>query len=156
MKNQIILRNWQVEDKAAIVELLRLNTPKYFAPEEEAGLLFFLENETEEYFVAEYEDKVVGCGGIHFSEDFTVGKLSWDILHPDYQRKGIGGMLLLYRIQKLLEVASVHTISVRTSQFAWKFYEKYGFILLGVEKEYWAKGFDLYQMEYRREAFSSK
>ena len=45
---------------------------------------------------------------------------------------------------------SVLRITVRTSQLAFGFYEKRGFELKGIEKDYWAEGFDLYRMEYVR------
>jgi ribosomal protein S18 acetylase RimI-like enzyme len=44
---------------------------------------------------------------------------------------------------------NITTIMVRTSQLAYKFYEKNGFILKEIEKDYWAKGFDLYSMTYK-------
>jgi ribosomal protein S18 acetylase RimI-like enzyme len=37
---------------------------------------------------------------------------------------------------------------VRTSQHAWRFFEKMGFELQKTEKNFWAPGFDLYQMKY--------
>lgn len=37
-------------------------------------------------------------------------------------------------------------IVVRTTQFGFRFYEKVGFQLENVEKDFWAQGFDLYQM----------
>lgn len=150
MKKNVNLRHWKPEDKAQIIEIFRLNTPEYFAHEEEKELVFFLDYKTEAYFVAEFEQKVIGCGGIHFSEDLTAGHLSWDILHPDFQGMGIGGMLLMFRIEKLFSVDSVQKVTVRTSQLAWKFYEKFGFVLKYTQKDYWAEGFDLYFMEYVR------
>jgi len=40
-------------------------------------------------------------------------------------------------------------MTVRTSQFVYGFYEKHGFELKKVVKNYWAQGFDLYDMEYK-------
>lgn len=93
--------------------------------------------------------KLVGCGGINFSDNRMTGKISWDILHPEYQGKSLGTYLLEYRIKKLKSIDSVQRITVRTSQLAYKFYEKRGFELLEVKKDYWARGFDMYRMEYK-------
>ena len=42
---------------------------------------------------------------------------------------------------------TVSIIEVRTSQFADKFYEQFGFVTKEVINDYWAKGFDLYRMD---------
>ena len=80
----------------------------------------------------------------------TTGKISWDILHPEYQGKSLGSQLLKHRIGKLKSIDSIQKIIVRTSQLAYKFYEKQGFVLNEIKKDYWAKGFDMYSMEYER------
>jgi len=150
MNNQITIREYQSKDKSSIIDLLKRNTPQYFSPEEEKDLIHYLDHEIEQYFVVEYDAEIVGCGGFNFSEDLTVGKISWDILHPEYQGKGIGSLLLNYRIDKLKSLNHIKIISVRTSQLVYQFYEKLGFSLLEVKKDYWAKDFDLYQMEYTK------
>lgn len=148
MKEEITIREYQESDQPAILELLRLNTPTYFAPEEEGDLIHYLDHEIDHYYVIEYNSRVVGCGGINFADEGTTGKISWDILHPDYQGKGLGSVLLQYRIKKLKSMERIETISVRTSQLVYKFYEKNGFKLAEVVKDYWAEGYDLYRMEY--------
>ena len=130
------------------MNLIRLNTPEYFAPEEEDDFSNYLDNERELYYVLLFNEKIVGCGGINFAKNKTIGKISWDILHPEYQGKSLGTRLLEYRIEKLESIKSVQKITVRTSQVAYQFYEKQGFELKEIKKDYWAKGFDMYKMEY--------
>lgn len=144
----IIIREYQQTDKNAVMNLIRQNTPKYFAPEEEADLSIYLDSERELYYVLFFNDELVGCGGINYAENKTIGKISWDMIHPKYQGKSLGAQLLKYRIEKLKSIDSVHKITVRTSQLAYKFYEKQGFTLKETQKDYWAKGFDMYSMEY--------
>jgi len=57
--------------------------------------------------------------------------------------------LLNHRIEKLRNISSIKKIIVRTSQLVYKFYEKQGFVLLEVKKDYWADGLDMYKMEYK-------
>ncbi|MHA7057839.1 hypothetical protein ACWGOQ_0011500 [Aquimarina sp. M1] len=45
---------------------------------------------------------------------------------------------------KWYTVVEQKTHVVRTSQFASKFYEKMGFALVKIEKDFWVDGFDLY------------
>ena len=146
MDGKIVIREYEPADKEAVMELLRLNTPRYFAPEEAADLDAYLERERELYYVLLHEERIVGCGGINFADGGTVGKISWDMVHPQYRGKSLGTRLLRHRIEKLEAMRSVRRITVRTSQLAFGFYEKRGFELKGIEKDYWAEGFDLYRM----------
>ncbi len=129
MNNSITIREYKSIDKSSVMNLIRLNTPEYFAPEEENDFSNYLDNEKELYYVLLFNEKIVGCGGINFAENKTIGKISWDILHPEYQGKSLGTRLLEYRIEKLESIKSVQKITVRTSQIAYQFYEKQGFEL---------------------------
>ena len=52
MENDTInIREYFPSDKEAVLELMRLNTPLYFASEEEADLSEYLDNEREYYYV---------------------------------------------------------------------------------------------------------
>ena len=90
----------------------------------------------------------MGCGGINFSDEAKQAIISWDMLHPDFHGQKLGSHLLQYRLQVISTLPSVEKIIVRTSQHVYPFYEKNGFELLEIQKDYWAQGFDLYAMEY--------
>lgn len=150
MTSLITIREYEPNDLEDIVTLIRLNTPDFFATDEENDLINYLETERELYYVVLYDEIIVGCGGINFSKDKTSAKISWDIFHPDYQGKSLGSKLLKHRIAILNTIDSVQKISVRTSQVAYKFYEKHDFGLFEIIKDYWADGFDLYNMEYKQ------
>ncbi|GCB36047.1 GNAT family N-acetyltransferase [Bacteroides faecalis] len=145
----ITIREYQTTDKYALIDLIRLNTPKYFAINEEADLNEYLDTKRELYYVLLSDKKIVGCGGINFADNKTIGKISWDILHPQYQGKSLGTQLLKHRIEILKSISSIQKITVRTSQLAYKFYEKRGFVLNEIKRDFWAKGFDMYYMEYK-------
>ncbi len=130
------------------MNLIDLNTPRFFAKEEADDLSRYLDKEIELYYVLSVDKKIVGCGGINFAENKTVGKISWDIIHPDFQGRSLGTLLLKHRLEVLQSIESIRKITVRTSQIAYKFYEKQGFILHEIKKDYWAEGFDMYYMEY--------
>lgn len=141
------IRKYKTSDKLTLIELLRLNTPQFFAPEEEQDLIDYLEHEIEEYFVIENNGDIIGAGGVNLKETINTGYISWDFIHPDYQGKGAGSLLLNHRIKLLHANSDIKKIKVRTTQHVFKFYEKFGFTLMSVTKDYWAKGFDLYDME---------
>ncbi|MDO9001183.1 MAG: GNAT family N-acetyltransferase [Bacteroidota bacterium] len=150
MNNKVLIREYKDQDKAVVLNLLKLNTPKHFALDEEKDFIYYLEHELNKYFVLELEGSVVGCGGINFMDDKTSAKISWDIFHPDYQAMGLGTLLLNYRIEKLEELKNIKLITVRTSQQAYKFYEKLGFEIIKIVEDYWAKDFHLYEMKFTK------
>ncbi|WP_266366839.1 GNAT family N-acetyltransferase [Tellurirhabdus rosea] len=141
------IRAHTAADAASILHLLRLNTPRYFAPEEEQDLTEYLERHTDQYFVLEKEGEILGCGGFNRMDDGETVRISWDIIHPDHHGKGLGRRLTEFRIQRIREIAPERRLVVRTSQHVYRFYERLGFRLKEVVKDYWAEGFDLYHME---------
>lgn len=147
--NSIVIKEYVPTDKKTVMNLIKLNTPTFFAEEESDDLSKYLDTEIELYYVLIFGEKIVGCGGINFAENRTIGKISWDIIHPDYQGKSLGTKLLKYRIDILKACPNVRKITVRTSQLAYKFYEKQGFVLNEIKQNYWADGFDMYAMQYK-------
>lgn len=142
-----MIRKYSPTDFDQVVNLLRLNTPQYFHPTEEADFFRYLYADASHYFVFEVLGKIAGCGGINFGfENGKIARLSWDIIHPLKQGEGIGKKLTAYRIEQIAKDNTVERVCVRTSQLVYPFYEKMGFHLERIERNYWAKGFDLYEM----------
>lgn len=129
-----------------LINLLRLNTPTYFAAEEESDYIDYLQHHADNYFVVEVNGEIVGTGGINYNHAEGKAFLSWDLLHPNMQGKGYGSILTKYRIDAIRNTHPTYGVVVRTSQLAYTFYQKMGFTLKEVVKDYWAKGFDLYYM----------
>ena len=145
-----LIRKYLSADKVAVLNLIKLNTPAFFAEEEMEDLSTYLDKEVELYYVLLVDGEIVGCGVINFAENKTIGRISWDMIHPAFQGKSLGTKLLKHRIEVLESISSVEKITVRTSQVAYRFYEKQGFVLNDIKKNYWAEGFDMYSMEYKR------
>lgn len=150
MNDHCIIRPYIKSDKKVLLNILKLNTPKFFSPKEEKDFIYYLDNKIEYYYVIEFNNQVVGGGGINFTDDKLTGKISWDLINPEFQGKSLGSKLLNYRMEKLKEFNNVQQIIVRTSQVVYKFYEKLGFTLFEVVEDYWAKGFHLYNMKYTK------
>jgi len=146
-----MIRTFQPDDIPALIKLIQSNTPEFFDPSEEADFLQYLQEEAEDYFVFEIQGKIVACGGIHVLTESKSARISWGMVHPNNQGQGIGKKLTRFRINEIKRRKDVNTIFVRTSQKAFKFYEKLGFVLKSVEKDYWAKGLDLYYMDMKAE-----
>lgn len=131
--------------KQQVLALFDTNCPFYFAEEERNDFDSYLEHQLELYFVVIENETVLGCGGINFENETAI--ISWDMIHPNEHKKGIGSKLLQHRIDTIKSLDGMTKIVVRTSQHTDGFYEKNGFTLLEVKKNYWAFGFDLYLME---------
>jgi N-acetylglutamate synthase-like GNAT family acetyltransferase len=131
-----MIRAYTPKDKPQIIELLRLNTPKYFDPSEASDLEDYLENKLEDYFVFEEHSKLIGAGGINYFPEEKTARISWDMVDPNSHGLGIGKKLTQYRLQQLRGNPEVELIIVRTTQHVYKFYEKMGFELDKVEKDF--------------------
>lgn len=144
-----MIRRYGIKDKSSLIALIKLHVHNYFASTEVNEFNHYLENEIEDYFVVIENNVTIGAGGINYFLNKSLARISWDMIHPDHQRKGIGYELLKYRLNLIGKDASIKTVMVRTTQLAFQFYQKAGFELEKIEKDFWAKGFDLYQMKFK-------
>lgn len=142
-----MIRPYREADRTELIALLKLNIPQYFAPSEEEDFIEYLDQHLDNYYVVEENGQLIGSGGINYTPDGTQARISWDFLHPDFQRRGIGKQLTLHRIEQIKQNPAIRLITVRTSQLAYAFYQKLGFELERIEKDFWAEGFDLYAMK---------
>ncbi|WP_118976375.1 GNAT family N-acetyltransferase [Taibaiella koreensis] len=140
------IRAYQDTDGEAVLALLRSNTPDYFAPEEEQDLVLYLQRDAEHYFVLEDGGRLVACGGFNLWEEGAIARISWDMVQPEGQGKGWGSALVRFRLQEIKKIPTVTTIVVRTSQLAFRFYERFGFRTQEIVTDYWAPGYNLYHM----------
>ncbi|MCB0638067.1 MAG: GNAT family N-acetyltransferase [Lewinella sp.] len=147
-----MIRPYTHADEVAVLALLQLNIPRYFAPEEALELEDYLAREAAHYFVVEVDGQLIGAGGYNYFPEDRTARISWDFFHPDYHGQGWGGRLIDHRLNAIRTRTAARKIVVRTSQLAYRFYEKMGFTLTDTEKDYWAPGFDLYHMEMNLQA----
>lgn len=151
MPYKLQIREFDYQDKGKVMEIFKQNVPEYFAEIEIKEFENYLESDIEKYFVAEIEGEIVGSGGVNFEDNKTVGTMSWGFIKPEFHRCGFGTKLVKHRIDYLKSILTVKKIALGTSQHTYKFYEKNGFVLKEVRKDYWTKGFDLYDMVYDNE-----
>lgn len=144
------IKPYHKDHKAAVLHLISLNTPSYFAAHERKELYEYLDKFVELYYVAESEGEIIAAAGINFENDGKDATMSWDIIHPAHQGKGIGSLLVSYRIAIIKEQhPSVTKIVSRTSQLTEAFYKKQGFTTVKHIKDHWAPGIDLCTMELK-------
>lgn len=144
-----MISKYSTQDKQEVLMLLRKNTPKYFDVSEEIDFEKYLDHELEDYFVFIENAKIIGAGGINYFPLEKLARISWDIISPETQGKGIGKQLTQFRLNHIMKNCEINGIIVRTTQHVFQFYEKMGFSLEKTQKDYWAKGFDLYHLEMK-------
>lgn len=146
-----LIRAYTPADQPALLELMKRLVPNYFAPEEIADFQHYLNHERDDYFVLIVDDRVVACGGINYGVDGAgTARLSWDMVHPELQGRGLGQYLTNYRLS-VCRQKQIQKVIVRTSQHAHVFYQKLGFTCREVHPDYWARGYDMYWMELNLE-----
>lgn len=131
---EIVLMTVDHIDGVMIVENLSFNIPwsKDAFIEEVTG------NKFARYVTAVMGNKVIGYAGMWKVCD--EGHITNVAVHPEYRGGGVGSML----VEKLIEIAvkeeiSRMTLEVRRSNLeAQHLYGKYGFIIEGVRKSYYA------------------
>lgn len=121
----IAFDNFHLAYRAACIEILQSNTPKYFMEEDLLEYTTFLNTFTDPYFVILKMNKVVGCGGI-FLRDGTAG-LSWGMIHREFHKRGLGTQLLMYRLKKIREHYGDVPVHLHTTQYTSSFFQQHGF-----------------------------
>lgn len=96
-----------------------------------------------ECFVAETNNQVVGTYVLLPTRPGTVELVNLAVLE-DFQGKGVGKELLLHSVQRAREkgasIMEVGTGNSSLSQLA--FYQKYGFRIVGVERDYFTQQYE--------------
>jgi ribosomal-protein-alanine N-acetyltransferase len=141
-----MIRSFTHEDRPALIDLFRMNSPRYFDPAEEDDYIHYLDTHPDSYFVFEKEGKIWGAGGYHLVNEQT-GRLSWFIIHPARKGIGYGTGLVKHCLNALSKLPSVRWARVWTSQLASPFFRKFDFHTIETKHNYWGDQLDLYLME---------
>lgn len=147
----LTIRSYQETDLADVIAIFKSNIPQYFAAEETQDLLDYLSHEREDYLVCIREGKLMAAGGINYTKEKGKAYLSWDFVDREQHGKGIGSALLAERLIRINRKPDISEIVVRTSQVACDFYQKKGFVIREIHRDYWAEGLDMVYMVYLEE-----
>lgn len=145
----ISIRPYHKRDEQALLNIIQKNVPEFFAAHEVQELQAYLQGHIDQYFVIEDHQTIIGAGGINRYPEEQLASISWDYIDPTYQKKGIGSLLLTHRLTILLNDSSIKRIRVRTSQKAYQFYQRFGFVTHHTQTDFWGEGLDLYEMFYQ-------
>lgn len=142
-----MIREYRVSDREELLDVFKLNIPKYFDPKEVDDFLEYLDDHGDTYLTIEKDNKIVGGVGYFFNDSDKSGQITWIFLHPEYTDHGLGKQAVKHCITLLKSNSEIVKLVVTTSQLAFRFFEKFGFNLIRTEKDYWGSGLDLFLME---------
>ena len=157
----MIIRPYTANDKGACLEAFKSNMPEYFAAAELPDFESWLDqqaeqatpasaNITEQYYVIEKSSKVIGCGGYYINLTKRQATMTWGLVNRAFHKQGIGKELFQYRIAAIREICPACTIILDTSQYFLPFFQKLGFGITKISKDFYAKGIDRYDMELKK------
>lgn len=145
---QLHFRAWREDDRDDGLLLFDSNVPQYFAAQERADFIEFIDDLPGPYFVAlDAGGAAVGCGGYaaHDKKPGTAA-LCWGMIHRAHHGRGWGDALLRHRLDLIAREPVFRTVEIETSQFSRGFFERYGFVRGRTVADGFAPGIDLIEM----------
>ena len=151
-----MIRPFNQADKNTLIEIFKLNIPQNFNVKEVDDFIEYLDNYSDTYLTLEHESKIVGGTGYYVKETDKSGRITWIFFHPNYSGLGLGRQAVEYCLKTLKQIQKVEKLIVTTSQLAYKFFEKFGYRITKIEKDFWGLGLDLYEMEMPNEQTTNR
>jgi uncharacterized protein YdeI (YjbR/CyaY-like superfamily) len=129
------VRPYKKEDRQACIDIFKSNTPLYFADIElpyfehwlngqDESQLAYDQTEAEHYYIIEYEDIIIACGGFYLPKAERRANMAWGMVLNNLHKKGIGRQFLEFRISQIQKLYPGYIISLDTSQHSYQFFEK--------------------------------
>ena len=142
------LRPYCSEDRAACLALFDGHIPEYFRPDERLGFVTSLDALPGPFFVIETAGgETVACGGVALEPDRSVGSLCWGIVHHGYQRRGLGRLMALARMQALADMPGCTSVRLETISPTVGFFAALGFSAVTTTVDGYEPGIDWVEME---------
>jgi GNAT superfamily N-acetyltransferase len=123
------LRTWTPGDTSACMEIYRLNAPDRFPTEVEKDFEERLTKDDRSMLVVEHDGRVIACGGQAQTKDEAW--LCYGLIHPEYQRQGVGRLLLLSRLARF-EVPPGICVRICAVAASIGYYQQFGFKQFGL------------------------
>ncbi len=128
------------------LSILESNTPKYIDPSERSMFEAYLQRDKITYFILFEKNNPIACGGYGLNEQNTKAGLSWGLVHRSSHKKGLGTVLLKFRLKHIQSNYGDIDVKLDTSQKTYKFYEKFGFIVEKITPKAYSAELDQYDM----------
>ncbi len=151
---EVQIREYRSTDKEKCLEAFKSNVPYFFTREEVGDFITFLDSltnrsrENTRFFVQEVDNTLVGCGGFGDKDGNGIITLAWGLVHKDFHKKGLGELLLKFRLQRINQIYPLQPVYIDTTQFSYGFFEKFGFAVTKISYDFYAEGMHRYDMVF--------
>jgi Ser-tRNA(Ala) deacylase AlaX len=140
-------RPYRPGDREACLALFDANTPEFFAPNERAAYIEFLDGGPAYYRVCLAQDQIAGAFGLNLTAP-GLGSLKWILVQPRAHGRGIGSAMMRQALD-LAREAGVKTIEIGTSHKSAPFFARHGAERVRETPEGWGPGMHRVDMELR-------
>jgi ribosomal protein S18 acetylase RimI-like enzyme len=120
-------RRFQPTDAPACIELYALNEKGRFPEGVMDQYRKSLDVQKSYYLVGERDGRIVTSGGVSYWMRDDMAVLCFGLVHPDYQRRGLGTALLLARLALLNPNRPNYRVLIFALDKAIPFYRRFGF-----------------------------
>ena len=140
-------------EKSYLEDCLNLfdrNCPQFFAENERADYLAFLEQTPANYQIGVDGGTTVAAFGITIDAQADRGRINWIMVCPDSKGRGIGRSMMRHAAR----VAQQHGLSVldiAASQLSAPFFEKFGAKVIRISRDGWGPDMHRVDMEWKIE-----
>lgn len=147
-------------DRQDCIDCFKSNIPRYFTIAEtdefEEWLSKFEGEESARsamndiyYYVIRNDHQIVGCGGFGLQPGGREVVFAWGLIHNDFQKKGFGKALFLFRLETIRRLYPGLDIVLDTTQHTFAFFGKLGFVTEKITSDFYAHGLDRYDMRMK-------
>lgn len=147
---KIEIRPYQKTDKEACIAAFLTNTPKYFTEKESQDYGPWLDEKAFapnlHYYVLTCDNKVVACGGFVYQQEDNQVIFVWGLVDRAQHRNGFGKRLVEFRLREINKLYPGVPVRLDTTQFSFPFFQKLGFTIDKITSNYYAPGYDRYDM----------
>ncbi len=147
MSSAIIIRSYNNRDRSSLIAILKRNIPKYFHEDEVKDFEKYIDEWSDIYYTVLFNEQIAGGVSWVPEKKQKSAVIAWIFFDPAFHGKGLGTESVNYCLSAMRKEKDIEKFRVRTSQLIYPFFEKFGFKTIYTEEDYWAKGFDLYDME---------
>ena len=145
MKRRVTFRQYSSSDREICLSLFDANCPIFFAPNERADYLTFLEKGPSGYELCLLDDQIAGAFGL-IGSDASRRRLNWIMLNPAFQGLGVGREIM-ERVSALATWEGLQLIEIAASHMSAPFFARFGAVITKATENGWGPGMHRVDME---------